>query len=158
MINLKLSLFLVFTLGYMTQDGFKGCQFCNFKGEYVCSSNGITYPSACHARCADDKDFVDGACTKPCDCKDEFRPVCGTNGKTYSNKCNAECSGVKIDTRYKGGCECNCPEINNPVCGKDQVTYLNSCYAACAGIGVLYLRRCEEFPQIQKYPSDAKNP
>ena len=39
-----------------------------------------------------------------------------------------------------------------PVCGNDQVTYQNYCFAACKGVGVLYLRRCEEYPEIKAYP------
>ena len=115
----------------------------------MCASSGITYPSACHAECAEDEEYIEGICLKPCDCLDDWQPVCDVNGRTHQNLCVANCYGKEI--AHEGACNCNCPAYKNPVCGNNQVTYLNSCYAKCAGVGVLYLKRCEEFPKIHNY-------
>lgn len=156
MSSFRLITLCVLGLAFVSASDTPNCQNCRFEGEYVCSSNNVTYPSACHARCVDDDSFEDGACQLECECLDEHKPVCGKNGKTYQNACFARCNQVAVDTNIDGACKCNCSNEYKPVCGKDQVTYKNHCFAECKGVGVLYLRRCEEYPQIRDYPTRSR--
>ena len=73
----------VLAMGVFSQDGYESCEECEFEGEYVCASSGITYPSKCHAECADDDEYIEGICLKPCDCLDDYQPICGSDGRTY---------------------------------------------------------------------------
>ena len=132
-------------------QNFEDCEDCEFEGKYVCGSNGLTYPSGCHAECAGEDEYIEGICLKRCDCLDVFKPVCGFNGQTYRNACSAQCEGVKVFD-INNACSCNCTNEKRPVCGNNQKTYLNECHAKCDNVGVTHLQACHEFPQIHSYP------
>ncbi len=100
----------------------------------VCGDDGVTYPNACRAQCAD-VGFSGGACPidpsecgperhcpdrqlcvggRCCDCPERQEPMCGADGETYINACVMECAGV--DPRHEGRCLSDQPCENSDEC------------------------------------------
>lgn len=76
--------------------------------EAVCTADGETFPSPCHARCAGYDRFRRGPCPDDDpgdppppgpDCRCEPRPgfVCAADGRIYASECEARCHGQRLD-------------------------------------------------------------
>lgn len=124
----------------------------------VCGSDGITYSSECHLKCAqkqkgDLKPKHDGECGDEelehmCRCPLDYKPLCASDGQTYGNECSFNCEKLAAKTPLKivhdGECDlkienlpieadisCMCEYMYDPVCASDGNTYDNTCELEC---------------------------
>ena len=102
----------------------------------VCGVDNITYPSACHARCAGVRIASQGSCID-CTlvrCSTQYVPVCGTDGLTHKNYCIMICID-QVAFQHNGECRrglpCPCPPGAPWVCAVNGQFYQGSCMATC---------------------------
>ena len=83
--------------------GERTCQPClcpDDPGATPVCGDGVTYPDACHARCAGAMQMERGPCPampEACDaCPREPHLVCAPDGRLYSSACEARCAGNEM--------------------------------------------------------------
>ncbi|XP_028394352.1 uncharacterized protein LOC114518524 isoform X7 [Dendronephthya gigantea] len=119
--------------------GYCICKQCSDEPiEYVCASDGNTYPNECQAR------------KKACMTRSPLKTIHkGKCDPCQDVKCffNAQCV---VDSDYKASCQCpKCPPKTKRVCGSDGKTYINECELrkqSCrtkTNIGVLHEGKCD---------------
>jgi len=100
----------------------------------VCGTDGVTYGSACEARCAGVEVAQAAPCAATC------APV----------SCDTPCEwGTSLDGVGCPSCECRsscsgCGTVTDPVCTYNGRTYGNRCWAECVGEVVLHWGACRE--------------
>ena len=102
----------------------------------VCGVNQKTYPSACHARCANVKVAYKGSCIdcRLVRCSNIYQPVCGTDNLTHKNLCQMICID-HVNLKHLGACPvgipCPCPPGGPYVCAVNGQFYQGACIAQC---------------------------
>jgi hypothetical protein len=101
----------------------------------VCTPDGRTFPSECHAFCLGA--YEHRPCATECTCPEIYEPECGLDGFTYSNSCIRECQGVPLLSEgecREGGYLCEDLDVSeelscDQVCGAVNSCFVDQCSA-----------------------------
>ena len=97
--------------------------------EPVCTPDGRTFPSECHAFCSGA--YEHRACSNECVCPQVYEPECGLDGYTYSNSCIRECQGVPLLSEgecHEGEYICNGLDVSEDLTCNQVCDAVTSCF------------------------------
>jgi len=101
----------------------------------VCTPDGRTFPSECHAFCSGAREHR--PCTTECVCPEVYEPQCGLDGFTYNNSCIRECQGVPLLSEGECG---NDRDLCEALDTEDDL----SCEQVCNSVNACFIEQCTE--------------